>query len=171
MLRNYFKIAWRNFLRNKTFSTINIVGLSTGMACCILLLLYIRSELSYDKHHQRVYDLYLVNTKGVSASGDGNEWPMLGAPYAAALKTEFPEVEHVTRLLWASMSEDKVLLQAQQRGKSLQSFYETKGYQVDSTFFDLFTYQFIEGDARRALAAPNSVVLSEPVAYKLFGTA
>lgn len=171
MLQNYSKIAWRNLIRNKTFSTINIVGLSTGMACCILLLLYIRSELSYDKHHQRVDDLYLVNTKGVSVSGDGNEWPMLAAPYAAALQAEFPEVEQVTRLLWASMSDDKVMLRAQQRGKPVQSFYETKGYQVDSTFFNLFTYQFIEGDSQKALNSPNSVVLSEPVAYKLFGTA
>lgn len=171
MLQNYSKIAWRNLIRNKTFSTINIVGLSTGMACCILLLLYIRSELSYDNHHQRVDDLYLVNTKGVSVSGDGNEWPMLAAPYAAALQAEFPEVEQVTRLLWASISDDKVMLRAQQRGKPIQSFYETKGYQVDSTFFNLFTYQFIEGDSQKALNSPNSVVLSEPVAYKFFGTA
>ena len=171
MLRNYLKIAWRNLLRNKVFSAINIVGLSVGMACCILLLLYIRSELAYDTHHQRANNLYLVNTKGISSSGDGEEWPMLSAPYAGALQAEFPEIEQVTRLLWADASDDKALLQVQQRGKPVQAFYETKGYQADSTFFNLFTYEFIEGDSRMSLNAPNSVVLSEPVAYKLFGSA
>ena len=171
MLTSYVKIAWRNLVRNKTFSAINIVGLSVGMACCMLLLLYIRSELTFDQHHQRTADLYLVNTKGISASGEGNEWPMLSAPYAGALQAEFPEVEQVTRLLWADASDDKVLLQVQQRGKPAQAFYETKGYQADSNFFNLFTYAFIEGDARRSLATPNSVVLSQQVAHKLFGTA
>jgi putative ABC transport system permease protein len=171
MLLNYLKIAWRNLVRNKMFSVINVLGLSLGMACCMLLLLYIRSELVYDKHHQRANDLYLVNSQGISSSGDGEEWPMLSAPYAQALQAEFPEVEQVTRLLWADASDEKVLLQAQQRGKPVRAFYETKGYQADSTFFNLFTYEFTEGDSRMALNAPNSVVLSEPVARKLFGNA
>ena len=169
MLQNYFKIAWRNLARNRIFSAINVVGLSVGMACCMLLLLYVRSELAYDKHHQRANELYLVNTKGISSSGEGEEWPMLSAPYAAALQAEFPEVELVTRLLWANASDDKALLQVQQRDKPVRAFYETKGYQADSTFFNVFTYQFIEGDSRTALNAPNSVVLSQPVAHKLFG--
>lgn len=170
MLRNYVKIAWRTIARNKTFSAINVLGLSVGMACCMLLLLYIRSELAYDIHHQRADELYLVNTKGLSATGEGAEWPMLSAPYAAALQAEFPEIEQVTRLLWANASDDNVLLQVQQRDKPAPAFYETKGYQADSTFFTVFTYQFIEGDSRMALNAPNSVVLSQPVARKLFGT-
>ncbi len=169
MLRNYFKIAWRNTIRNKTFSAINAAGLSIGLASCILLLLYIRSELGYDAHHKQAEYLYLVNTKGISASGQGNEWPMLSAPYGAALQAEFPEVEQVTRLLWPDASDNKVLLQALQGDQRGEAFYETKGYQADPAFFELFTYQFLEGDARMALHAPNSVVLSEPVAYKLFG--
>ncbi|MCY7359232.1 MAG: ABC transporter permease [Rudanella sp.] len=172
MLRNYLKIAWRNLVRNKTFSAINLVGLSTGMACCILLLLYIRSELAFDQHHQRANDLYLVNSKGISLSGEqGKEWPMLAAPYAAALQAEFPEIEQVTRLLWADASDSEVLLQVQRSGKPASAFYETKGYQADSTFFKVFSYQFTEGNAQTALTAPNSIVLSEPVARNLFGTA
>ena len=91
MWKNYFKIAWRNVLRSKSFSLINILGLSVGMTCCMLLWLYIRSESSFDKHHQYTDDLYLVNSEAIS-SGNREEGPMLSAPYAEAIKAEFPEV-------------------------------------------------------------------------------
>lgn len=172
MFRNYLKIAWRNSARSKSFTAINLVGLSTGMACCLLLLLYIRSERAFDRHHRRAEDVYLVNTQGLSRSGEqGQEWPMLSAPYAAALQAEFPEVEQVTRLLWPDASDADVFLQVQQPGPPTPAFYETKGYQADSSFFSVFTYQFTEGNARTALTAPNSIVLSEPLARKLFGAA
>ena len=172
MLRNYLKIAVRNLLRSKSFSTINILGLSVGMACCMLLLLYIRSELSFDRHHQHTNELYLMGQKttiGRGGSGSGNnESSMASAPYAFALKAEFPEIDQAGRL-WVNLIEEKALLQVREPGKRVQSFYETKGYQVDSTFFDLFTYQFTEGNPKTALTNPNSVVLSEEVAHNLFG--
>ncbi|HEX9958288.1 MAG TPA: ABC transporter permease, partial [Fibrella sp.] len=98
MLRNYLKIAVRNLLRSKSFSAINILGLSVGMTCCMLLLLYIRSELSFDKHHQHAADSYLVSSEAMFSAGDYQEIPRLSPPYAAALKAEFPEVEQVARL-------------------------------------------------------------------------
>jgi putative ABC transport system permease protein len=140
----------------------------------MLLLLYIRSELSYDKHQQHANRLYLMAQetiigKGVKgASSDMNA--TASAPYAFALKSEFPEIEQVARL-WTNIIDDKALLQVRQDGKAVKAFYETKGYQVDSTFFDLFTYQFTEGNPHAALADRNSVVLSEEVAHKLFGNA
>ncbi|MFD1145183.1 ABC transporter permease [Larkinella insperata] len=169
MLTNYLKIAVRNLLRSKSFSAINILGLSVGMTCCMLLLLYIRSEVSYDKHHQHAHELYLMGQESRIGQSKSEVWPSVSAPYAFALKSEFPEIEQVSRL-WANMIDGKALLQVREGGKALKSFYETSGYQVDSTFFDLFSYQFTEGSTRTALADRNSIVLSEDVARKLFGT-
>jgi len=172
MLLNYLKIAVRNLLRSKSFSAINIFGLSVGMTCCMLLLLYIRSELSYDKHQQYADRLYLMaqetiigkGNKGASMAKNSNA----SAPYAFALKSEFPEIEQVARL-WINLIDDKALLQVRENGKPVKAFYETKGYQVDSTFFDLFSYSFTEGNAHTALIDQHSVVLSEEIAHKLFG--
>ncbi|GAB3938622.1 ABC transporter permease [Larkinella terrae] len=168
MIRNYLLVAWRNLIRSKSFSAINILGLSIGMTCCMLLLLYIRSELSFDKHHRNASDLFLVKSDVIYPTGAQEENPRQSSPYAAALKAEFPEIEQVTRLK-TNFSESKVLLQVHEDNQRLQSFYETNGYQADSTFFDLFTYQFTEGDPKTALNDVHSVVLSEEVAHKLFG--
>ncbi|GAB3542378.1 ABC transporter permease [Spirosoma fluminis] len=167
MLRNYLKIAVRNLLRSKSFSAINILGLSIGMTCCMLLLLYIRSELSFDKHHEHADNLYLVGAKAKIGQNAGREWPSASAPYGPALKAEYAEVAQMTRLFPLN---EKVLLQVREPGKPVTSFYETKAYQVDSTFFDLFSYEFIEGSPNQVLTDLHSVVLSEGVAQKLFGS-
>lgn len=167
MWKNYFKVAWRNVLRNKSFSFINIFGLSIGMTCCMLLWLYIHSEASYDTHHQDADNLYLVNSEAI-ASGNKEEYPMLSAPYAEAIKAEFPEVDQVTRMMAAPI-ESNILLQVREEDKPLQSFYETKGYHVDTTFFDVFSYHFVEGNGSTALSDPHSIVLSDAVAFKIFG--
>lgn len=168
MLRNYLKIAWRNLLRSKSFSAINILGLSVGMTCCLLLLLYIRSELSFDIHHEHADNLYLVGSKSMVGQNAGQEQPTASAPYGPALKAEYPEIAQMTRLY---MADEKALLRVSKQGQSPVAFYETKGYQVDSTFFDVFSYSFLEGNAKTALIDPHSVVLSEAVARKLFGNA
>ncbi|GAA4447054.1 ABC transporter permease [Nibrella saemangeumensis] len=170
MLRNYLKIAVRNLLRSKSFTAINILGLSVGMTCCMLLLLYIRSELSYDKHHEHADNLYMLGSRATLGQGTGEEYATGSAPYAFTLKSEYPEIEEVTRL-WVNLIDEKALLQVREQGKPVVSFYETKGYQVDSTFFDLFSYQFTEGNPKSALKDPRSIVLSEEVAQKLFGNA
>ena len=173
MLTNYLKIAIRNLLRSKSFSAINIFGLSVGMTCCMLLLLYIRSELSFDKHQQHASELYLMAQETIIGKANkdaGSEMQAsASAPYAFALKSEFPEIEEVARL-WSNLIDDKSLLQVRGGSKAVKSFYETKGYQVDSTFFDLFSYQFTEGNPHTALTDQHSVVLSEEIAHKLFGT-
>ncbi|GAB3944087.1 ABC transporter permease [Spirosoma harenae] len=138
----------------------------------MLLLLYIRSELSYDKHQEHASRLYLMAQETIigkgnkGASSDKNA--TASAPYAFALKSQFPEIEQAARL-WINLIDDKALLQVREGGKAVKAFYETKGYQVDSTFFDLFTYQFTEGNPHTALVDRNSVVLSEEIAHKLFG--
>jgi len=134
----------------------------------MLLLFYINSELSFDKHQQNVNDLYLIRSLNSQSNGDKMDNPRAPSLYAQALKGEFPEVEQVTRV-WYNFLETKTLFKVEEKGGEVKSIYETKGYHVDSTFFELFSYRFLEGDARTALKNPQSVVLSEDVAEKLFG--
>ncbi|PUZ24642.1 putative ABC transport system permease protein [Chitinophaga costaii] len=168
MFTNYLKIALRNLLRNKLFSAINVFGLAIGMTCCMLLLLYIRSEMQYDRHQQYAKDLYFLKSKNLLNNAGNKENATISGAYAGALKASFPEIEAVTRV-FANVIEGKTLFQTRIAGKPLQSFYETRGYQVDTSFFQLFTYQFTEGSAATALQDPNAVVLSDVLAHKFFG--
>ncbi|WP_217601976.1 ABC transporter permease [Chitinophaga sp. GbtcB8] len=170
MLQNYLRIAIRNLQRNKLFSAINIFGLAIGMTCCMLLMLYIRSELMFDEHQQHAADLYFLKSESAVSTGEVRSFTTISALYGPTLKNEFPEIAQMARL-WANVIDSKTLLQVREAGKSVKSFYETRGYNVDSTFFDLFTYKFLEGNAATALQEPNAIVLSEPVARKLFGHA
>ncbi|HEX8278487.1 MAG TPA: ABC transporter permease, partial [Segetibacter sp.] len=171
MVKNYFKIAWRNLMKNKVFSFINIFGLTVGLACCMLISLYILNELSYDKYHKNAKDLYQLGTIFIKPGEEirPDEWSAnTPAPMAALMKQEFPEIRETTRLL-GLFTEDKTLLQYRENNSDVKSFYETKGYLADSTFFRLFTYNFTEGDAATSLNNPNTVVLSEEIARKIFG--
>ncbi len=167
MLFNYFKIAWRNLMKNKIFSFINLFGLSLGFTCCLLIALYLHYETGYDHYHKDadlLYQLGIVFEQKGSATG---RQARISAPYAQALKQEFPEITDAARLI-NLYDEDKTLLQYNNDGKEKNAFYETGGYLADPGFFRLFTYQFTEGSAAAALTRPNSVVLTEALAKKLF---
>ena len=163
MFRNHLKIAFRNLARNKVFSFINIVGLATGLVICLLIMLYIFDEISYDKHHKNLERLFRVANK----TGKGTQWAALAAPVAWGLKNDMPEIEQVTRLMKAP-NMDKVLFKnAHNNDKTI--LFESDGYYVDSTFFQLFTYDFIYGNSLTALNQPNTLVIGESLAVKLFG--
>lgn len=168
MLKNYFKIGWRNIRNNKLFSFLNIFGLSIGFSCCLLIALYIVHETSYDHHHKNADRLYEIATTFVKDAED-HPMPNTPAPMAAAMKQEFPEIEETARILQL-FGEDKTLLQYKEGNSETKSFYETRGFAADSTFFRLFTYQFLEGNPHTCLDAPNTVVISEEIAKKLFGS-
>jgi len=160
MLSNYLKIALRNLLRSRVYSAINIFGLALGVACCLLLALYIQDEVSYDKHHNRVNDLYRIVTHFqtetvVDKSGTASP------PIAMTMKDEIPEVEKAVRVV-ASFS--KSLIRYREN-----LFYEPNAFLADSTLFDVFTYDLKEGNPKKALKEANSIVLSEKLAQKLFG--
>lgn len=160
MIRNYLKIAIRNLARNKTYSAINIFGLALGVACCLLLALYIQDEVSYDKHHERAEDIYRIVThfqSDMMINKSGTASP----PIAMTMKDEIPEVETAVR---AIPSFDQSLIRYEEN-----LFYEPNAYIADSTLFDVFSYDLKEGHAKKALAEVNSVVLSEKLAQKLFG--
>jgi putative ABC transport system permease protein len=168
MFKNYFKITYRNLSRNKVFSFINIFGLAIGLATCILMISYILSELGYDKKNPDADRIYRIAYKAIKKINPKDKsWASTSAPIAWGLKTDVPEVEQSTRLL-KFPSLDKMLLKYEQDGH-LSSFYETNGYYVDSNFFQIFHYDFLFGQASSALKEPNSLVISNEIAKKLFG--
>src|SRR6185312_11424276 len=168
MIFNYFKIAWRNMMKAKAFSFINIFGLAAGLTCCMLISVYLLYEVSYDSHQKDVKDMYQMATI-FDVQGKTFRFAATPSPMAKQVARDFPEVEEATRILALSTFEDKDLLQNFIPGAAPVSFYEDKGFMADSNFFDFFSYPFIEGDPKTALAHPATIVLSEELAHKLFG--
>lgn len=167
MIRNYIKLAARNLMKHKIFSFINIFGLSIGLTCCILISLYIYHEYSYDLHHEngdRTYQLGTVR----GPAGESEARSTVPAAIAGAFEQEFPEIEETTRLL-SLFEDDKTLFRYNTAGGSTNSFYERNGYIADASFFDMFSYIFLEGNPETALTKPNSVVVTEEIAEKMFG--
>ncbi len=167
MLHNYFKIAWRSLMKNKTFSFINIFGLSIGLTCCLLIALYLNYELSYDQQHKDADRIYQLGTTFVRQKEEKST-PNTPAPMATTMQQEFPEIEETTRLL-GLFGEDKTLLRYNENNNAAVSFYETRGYLTDPGFFHFFNYDFIEGNPSVALNNPRTIVLNEEIAIKLFG--
>ena len=167
MLKNYLKIAWRNLMKNKTFSFINIFGLAIGLTSCMLITLYIHNELSYDSYHKNASQLYQIGTTFVKA-GKEEKRANTPAPMGKTMQQEFPEIKQFARIM-GTFAEDKTLLQYTDGDNQLKSFYETKGFLADSTFFRMLTYNFTEGNSATALDNPNSVVITEDIAQKFFG--
>ena len=167
MIRNYLKIGWRNLMKNKVFSFINIFGLSVGLTCCILITLFIYHETSYDRHHQHADRLYMLGTVFVD-QGVEERGGTTSAPLGRMLQEELSGIVSTTRIL-SLFRDDKTLFQVHEAGGRTRSFYEQKGYLADSNFFKLLSYTFKEGNPHTALMAPNSAVISEALAEKLFG--
>jgi putative ABC transport system permease protein len=161
MFANYLKIALRNLIRLKGYTVVNIFGLALGLACCLLIVQYLRDEVSYDRHHRNGDDLYRVSTDfdlGDRQVRIGTTPPSL----AAAIQQDFPEVVESARIFKAPGLE-KFLFKV-----NGLSFFEEKGIYADSTFFRMLTYDFVAGDPAHALDEPFSIVLSTTLAEKLF---
>src|SRR5882757_11522972 len=127
MLKSYFKIAWRNLIKNKIFSFINIFGLSVGLACCMLIVLYLYNELTYDSYHNNIIRLYQVGGIFVT-DGKQDRFPCSPAITAQNMKQNFPEIEETARMLTFSFfGEYKTLLQYKRLDGTVNAFYETKG--------------------------------------------
>jgi len=158
MLRNYLVIAWRNLLRWKIYSFINIFGLAVGLACCILLLLYVRHELSYDRHHEHLDQIYRVLRETRMDDGSTTVSDGTSGALAAALERDFPEVQEGVRLLqiWGWVEHE---------GKGFTQPICVAGSEI----LDVFTYHLLKGDPRTALEKPLSVLLTEETARLYFG--
>jgi putative ABC transport system permease protein len=159
MIKNYLKIAVRNILKYKFFSAINVLGMTIGITSCLMLILYVSHELSYDQFQKDGDRIYQVNLHGKLGGQDirvANTCP----PMAAALLADMPEVEASTRInQWGTP--------VVRNGD--QAFKEEKVFFVDSNFFEFFSYELKEGDAKAVLREPNTLVLTERTARKYFG--
>jgi ABC-type antimicrobial peptide transport system permease subunit len=159
MIRNFFKVAYRNLLRNKGFSAINITGLAVGMAAAILILLWIQNECSYDEFHKNKDRIYEVWNH---VSFDGKKlscWNSVSALTARVIEKDLPEVERTVRVKSTSNSlfsvGDKKIMES--------------GYSVDTGFLQIFSFPMLKGDPFSALNDMHSVVLTEKTAKSLFG--
>jgi hypothetical protein len=158
MVQNYGKTIRRNILRSKAFSFINITGLAVGMASALLILLWIRNEMSYDLFHVKKDRIYAAWNRA-AINGSIACWPNTPIPMGPALKRDYKQVEEAVRTNWVGAF---VLSNGD---KHLQ----TQGLLTDPAFFDVFSFPLVQGDPVTALAAPHSIVLTETMARKLFG--
>ena len=160
MLKNYFKIAFRSLLKSRGTSFINILGLSIGMACCLVIFLFVQNELSYDRFHSKSEDIFRVLTideaLGVSSSLVGITLPALGE----AMEDQFPEVVNRVRM----MPQGRQLINYEQQG-----FYTQHFAYAEPSLFEVFDFKLLDGDTDNALKAPNTVVFSESMAKRTFG--
>jgi putative ABC transport system permease protein len=158
MLKNYFKIAFRNLFRNKGFSIINISGLVIGMASAVLILLWVQNEVSYDRFHEKNERLYEVWGSNISdgALQSSVYTPQLMGP---ALKNDYPEIENTSRVSW-----DMSILFGYG-----DKHVKASGYWVDPSFLTMFSFPLLRGDAKTALNDPHSLVITEKMSKKLFG--
>lgn len=159
MIKNYFKTAWRNLMKHKTFSFINIAGLSIGIAICFIIMMYVQNELSFDRFNKNADRIVRIVFKAEINGGkifEANVMP----PVAEAMKNDYPEVQDATRLQVAGAP---------------KITYKDKGFKddemafVDPNFFSIFTLPLIEGDAKTALQQPNTLIISKALAKKYFG--
>lgn len=158
MLRNYLKIAWRNIVGNPMFSAINIIGLSIGLACCIIITLFVRYETSYDKFWPNSDRIYRVTR---DFFGNELELAAVAPPIAPLMKQDFPEVEDITRLL----ATGSVSLS---RGET--TIREEDLVIADPNVFEFFDLEFVSGDPENALAQPTNIVMTERAVARYFGS-
>jgi len=161
MLKNYLKISFRNLEKHKGYTFINISGLAVGLACCMLIFLYVRDEMSYDTFHHDAENIYRVI---FSTSDDGQPTNANGifGP-GPALKEDFPEVENFVRFRKVGQQGTKTFVKYEE-----SRFYEPRFFFADSTVFDVFNFPLLEGDSELALSRPNTVVITQEMADKYF---
>ncbi|MGN6530798.1 MAG: ABC transporter permease [Ginsengibacter sp.] len=160
MFKNYLKIAFRNLWKNKGFSAINIFGLASGLAICLLILFYVNNELGYDQYNTKADRIYRVDGD-LQFGGNHFVLAQVPDPMGAALKQDFPQVEQYVRL----RDHGGILVK-----KGNQNMEEDKVIYADSTLFSVFTLPMIHGEPSTALTQPNSVVITESTAKKYFNS-
>ncbi|MBN1271660.1 MAG: ABC transporter permease [Candidatus Aminicenantes bacterium] len=157
MIKNYLKMALRNFKKHKGYSFINIAGLAVGMACCILILLWVQDELSYDRFHENADSICRV-IQDINFSDHSTTWAITQGPLGPSLKADFPEIVNFMRVT----------------GRRFRLTFEEKSFDevlgmADGSIFEMFTFPLFKGDPQTALSDPFSIVLTEEMAEKYFG--
>jgi putative ABC transport system permease protein len=159
MLKNYLKITLRNIVKYKGYSIINILGLAIGMAACLLILIYVHDELSYDNFLKDANRIFRVVLDIQSQAGQ-IEYATTPSSLAQALKNDYPQVEQVARL----MNNPELMIRFEDK-----NFNENRIYHTDPEIFEVFNIQFLQGDAKSCMNRPRAVVITEAIAQKYFG--
>ncbi|HYG03005.1 MAG TPA: ABC transporter permease [Chryseosolibacter sp.] len=161
MFKNLLTIAVRNILKDKTYSAINVLGLTIGITCSMFLLMYILDELSYDRYHTNADNIYRI-VSNIKEPDNAFTWAVAQIPLGEELRDNYPEVKNAVRFFGTNTTLYK---------NGDKQFNEADFFLADSTVFDMFTYEFINGDPNTALDNPFSIVLTEKTAVKYFGEA
>lgn len=159
MLSNYLVVAWRNLVKNKMYSAINIAGLAIGFACCVTLGMYIYDEWSYDRLHTNKHNIYRVVSK-INQTGGAFNVAVTPGPLAPALKEDFPEIIQTCRV----GKQRSALITVQEK-----IVEPTQALSVDHSFFELFDFKLIRGDRSTALIEPDDAIITETMAAQFFG--
>lgn len=159
MIKNYLKVAIRNIIKHKGFSIINIVGLAIGIACSILILLFVAHELSYDKFHEKAERIHRIAVRASVGDTKIRQTYSSSATFKKLLE-DFPEIEVAVKFLRLGRTPINL---------GEKTFFESRFFAVDSTFFDVFTIPLIHGNPKTVLANPNTMVISKNTALKYFG--
>ena len=164
MIKNFFKVAMRNLLKRKAYTLINILGLATGMAVCLLIVLFVQSEMSYDKQHEKGKNIYRLVLDRIYP-GRTTSYSIIPQSIGAAVKAEFPEVQESVRIYNFTGDAGNFFLRIGDK-----VFEEKRVFAADSNFFRVFSAKALRGDLANALMKPNSVVINETTAKKYFGS-
>ncbi|TRX53037.1 FtsX-like permease family protein [Fulvivirga sp. M361] len=166
MLHNYLRIGFRSLLKNKVYTLINIIGLATGIASCLLILIYVENELSYDKFHTKSSDLYKMVLERIYPDHVTN-YAFVPHSFSSIMVQDFPEVKNATRVF--GTGNNPVIARYVDEREEEKVFEETRFFAADSNFFDLFSFEIIKGDKTSPLSGIQDVVITEATASKYFG--
>jgi putative ABC transport system permease protein len=161
MIQNYFKITWRTLRTQWQYSLINITGLAVGMTCCILILLYVRHEQSYDRYHDGAERIYRVIRDEMNNADQLEPYATTPGAMAVTMRTDLPELEAATALF---QSRPLVMTYGDKQ------FYEDRLYGADTSLFRVFSFPFVKGSQEDAFITPQSIVITETTALKYFGS-
>jgi putative ABC transport system permease protein len=168
MIRNYLKIAFRTITKNRTYALLNVAGLSLGLASALLIFAFVRYHFSIDQEHTNGNRIYRISSQFIASDGDKSNNPGVPFPFGKAMKTDYPQIEQLAMI--ERFYEPRVVIE--EKGKT-KKFQRSGGREmaafIEPSFFKIFDYQWIEGNAD-GIKNPNTVVLSKKIAEKLFGT-
>ena len=159
MIKNYFKIAWRTIAKNKLYSFINITGLSIGLCICMLITLFVKDEFSFDQFQKNKNKIYRLVVNETSPEGEKNKYGITGMMHGPAFEKQIPELQSMVRFAPAKFNI-----------KHKNEIFVQDANYADSNFFEMFSADFVEGNANKALSDPYSIVIAENVAKRFFGT-
>lgn len=164
MLKNMFKMAWRNAIRQKQFTFLNLMGLALGVTSCLLIAMYVTDEMSFDRLHTKSDRIYRINQPNIWGNWE-QESASTGPNVAIALKSDIPDFEEITRL----RSLTGLVIKYEEEGKPAVSFEEDYNFAVDENFFKVFSFDFMYGNPETALRDPKSIIMTWETAQRYFG--